>query len=87
MGCCGDRRKQLAKPSAIRVTAVAPPTASTPTTSTPMRYHGPVPMVLRGPASNRIYRIATPDEMMEVDPRDARAFQRTGWFASNTSDV
>jgi hypothetical protein len=37
-------------------------------------------MVLRGPGSSRLYRIGTPDDVVEVDPLDVDALLRTGWF-------
>jgi hypothetical protein len=47
---------------------------------TRLGYRGPVPMVLRGPGSQQLYRLTAPEQVVEADPRDVAALLRTGWF-------
>jgi hypothetical protein len=47
---------------------------------TELRYTGPVPMMLRAPGSGTVYRFAEADALARVDPADAAALLRTGWF-------
>lgn len=80
MGCCGDRRAALSRNASKRSRPYAPPT---PTVSEVARlaYRGPVPMVLRGPGSQQLYRLTAAEQVVDVDPRDVAPLLRTGWFA------
>ena len=83
MGCCGDRRAELSQTHGLRTRPHPYPVeAATPSPS--LTYQGPLPMILSMPGSTRIYRLSTPDELVEVDPQDRVALLRTGWFVIAT---
>src|SRR5262249_50765463 len=87
MTCCGDRRKQLSTPPRVRVRPYAQPAAESERATSRMRYRGPSPMLLRGPASRFVYRLTSRDEVVEIDDADVGAFRRTGWFVPDDPDL
>lgn len=83
MSCCGDRRAQLVQGIRSRqsLPAVTPLDASGGGARASVRYQGPAPMVMRGPATGEIYRIEVENALVDVDAGDVPALIRTGWFA------
>lgn len=80
MGCCGDRRSALSRSAPMRSRPYGRPAPVVSSEVTRLGYRGPVPMVLRGPDSQQLYRLTTPEQVVEVDSRDVAALLRTGWF-------
>jgi hypothetical protein len=80
MSCCGKGRAELARGGvrAGRFVPSVPPRRDDPE-DTHLRYRGPIPMVLRGPVSRRLYRIEAAGPVA-VAAGDVPALVRTGWF-------
>ena len=86
MSCCGDKRASLRRFSAMpndRGYALAEALAATRVVTDAedrsLRYCGPEPIVLRGPASGRVYACER-DLVLGVHPQDVEALLRTGCF-------
>jgi hypothetical protein len=82
MSCCGARRAAFVQAHAIRpAPAPAPrPGAGAPPAGVELDYRGPVPMVLLGPVSGRVYRFSRAPDRVDIDPSDGPALLRSDWF-------
>jgi len=82
MACCGSRRALLTT-AASRAWRSPPAPAPKPTVVSPrLRYGGPVPMVLAGAISKRIYEFYEAHVVVDIDVRDEPTLRATGWFES-----
>jgi hypothetical protein len=81
MSCCGNRRTAF-KIAPLRARPPSTPVAHEASTSLRLEYNGPVPMLLAGAVSRRVYELYTSHMLVDVDLRDETALRATGWFAS-----
>lgn len=80
MTCCGSTRRAA---SMLRGAApVAAPPAPPESASQPLRYNGKTILTVRGPFSNRLYRLDPARRRVDADAADAAALLRTGLFAA-----
>jgi hypothetical protein len=74
MGCCGQKRRQLSRTTAVQPANPASPRGLNLPAAEPritaFQYLGKTALVAVGPISGRYYRFQHPGAIVEVDPRD-----------------
>jgi hypothetical protein len=73
MSCCGKKRANLAVQSILRPEPLVRRAVSGAQqgNGSVVEYIGPTSLIVRGPASGRIYRFPSPGTRMVVDEKDA----------------
>lgn len=82
MSCCGNRRALLTTAAARAWRSPLVPAPKPNVVAPRLRYGGPVPMVLAGAISKRIYEFYAAHVVVDIDARDEPALRATGWFES-----
>lgn len=80
MSCCGGNRAAFRAPTPVPGTAARPEAATVRTAPVRLRWRRRVTAAVDGPVTRTRYQVSAEAPLIVVDPRDAVALLRTGFF-------